>query len=608
VSLDPRVKEVLSNYEAAYDYKEELGLHDDWVDFDDYTFGRVNEPSSEEDPGSETNIILPVVESLVADTVDQPLETLLIGEEPSDHAFSMHIQQIIRWILDKNQLPFKLDKGEHHRTKFGIGVPKVYYSPDALRGRGLPVIDFISPVSFMPDPKVTSIENFQEGDFAAHAMYKSIGWVKRHPIYGSRAKALRPYEYFSPRDMRIFEDETTEGGYEEISRNKCLFVEMWSKDIWEGKCYLRLRVTANNILLYDSKEDMKTRGSLNFYRHGRYPMVPIPCYAREGVLWGVGDVELLIPTQDLINDLDDQIRRNARLMGNIQKVIGIASGINPKKWTNKAGLNIVARDHEAWKMVQPPSMPAYIENRRNMAINFESQLISGRTDATEGRKMGSLRAAAAVLALQEAGNKRVNHKRFLLQAGLKEVVELLIDYVKEYFTEERAYRIVGSKNEDYIWFRGSQLQSIPRLIPSPTVNQETGEEEFGLSPLVGSDGNPMMKEAMFDIKVSIGAGLPNNMAFLYQSVTELHQMGLITTEEARMFLKERLNFPVIDPLNPVGTFAGRNVPPDVTAMMNQQQGIPMPSGGQPFGNTEQGIPPEILNNLITAMGGGQVAS
>jgi len=74
---DPNVNEVLDNYEASYDYKDQLGLLDNWTDFDDYFFGRVNEPSSSEEPGSETNIILPNVESMVSDIVDQPLDVLL---------------------------------------------------------------------------------------------------------------------------------------------------------------------------------------------------------------------------------------------------------------------------------------------------------------------------------------------------------------------------------------------------------------------------------------------------------------------------------------------------------------------------------------------------
>lgn len=597
--MEDFVRKIIQKFESAYDSKNSLGLFEDWAKFDDYYFGRVNFSQSKDDPGSSTNIILPNIESQIADLVDQPWDVMAKGEEPSDHLFAVHIQHILRWILHKNKLVFKLDRHERGRLKLGTSGWKVWFDPNALRGRGLPIIDALNPVNLFPDPKVTVADELQEGDFVIHATHKPINWIKRHPQFRDNAKELQPADYFSSRSIKIFDNESDDE-IDTISRDKALYMECWQKDIEDGVPFLRLTVVANNIKLYDSKEHRKRSGSLNFYKHGKYPFVITPCYQREGMLWGVGDVELLIPTQDIINDFDDQIRRNARLMGNIQKVIGIASGINPKKWTNKAGLNIIARDPLAWKMVEPPNMPPYIMNRRSEAMNNEAQVISGRTDVVEGRKPGSLRAAAAILALQEAGNRRANHKRLMLQAGMQEVMDILVDYVKEYFTEERAYRILGSKNEDYIWFKGSKLKEIPRLIPRPQVNPETGEEEYSLTPLLDEQGKEMTKEAVFDLEFSIGAGMPTNKSFLYQSVNELHQNGIVTTEEARQFLKEQMNWPIIEPLNPVGTFAGRNVPPEVTQQMNMQQGIMPPEMGGGGGDQ---IPPEVIQQLLAQFGG-----
>ena len=42
--LDPIVRQVLEKFESAYDSKAALGLHDDWAEFDDYYYGRVNLP------------------------------------------------------------------------------------------------------------------------------------------------------------------------------------------------------------------------------------------------------------------------------------------------------------------------------------------------------------------------------------------------------------------------------------------------------------------------------------------------------------------------------------------------------------------------------------
>ena len=39
-------------------------------------------------------------------------------------------------------------------------------------------------------------------------------------------------------------------------------------------------------------------------------------------------------------------------------MVGIGSGINVRKWTNKPGLKIPAKDHTAFQAVQPPFIPS----------------------------------------------------------------------------------------------------------------------------------------------------------------------------------------------------------------------------------------------------------
>ena len=166
----------------------------------------------------------------------------------------------------------------------------------------------------------------------------------------------------------------------------------------------------------------------------------------------MGDTEQLINTQDIVNDLDDQIRLNARLTGNPQVIVGVGSGINVHKWSNKSGLKIPAKDHTAFQVVQPPYIPAYINNRREKGF-YETELISGRSDVVEGRRSGSLRAASAILALQEAGARRTNHKRLMLQEGLRKVVELDLEYAREFMDTEQAFDITENNKVSYLWFR-----------------------------------------------------------------------------------------------------------------------------------------------------------
>jgi hypothetical protein len=97
-------------------------------------------------------------------------------------------------------------------------------------------------------------------------------------------------------------------------------------------------------------------------------------------------------------------------------------------------------------------------------------------------------------------------------------------------------------------------------------------------------GEPITKEADFDLKITIGAGMPHNKSFMYQATLELFREGIITQEEARDTLKQIISWPVIDPYHPVGTFGGRNLSPDLASMLN---GMPGQDAGGGIPNIDQ---------------------
>lgn len=603
---DKLAEMVWDRFKASYLSVVDLGLHSDWADYEDYWSAKANTSESDDDPGSNNNIILPVIESQVADLVGEPRDIMATGIEPSDHLYAHDVRVISEWVLDKNEFEIKLDESERDRLKFGTSILKVWFDPHALRGRGLPKLEPVCPSNFFPDPKIKKAWQVQDCEFIVQAGFRSLFNLKKR--FGKRAKAVKP-EPLPAFSVSIFDGEDSEN-ISSVVNDRALLLEHWSKEIDdEGNLYLRLVCIANGVVLYNSDWDEDKRGYKSYYKKGRYPFVVIPCYARKGMIWGMGDIELLKPVQDLINDLDDQIRMNARLLGNIQIVVGIASGINPKKWTNKPGLKIPARDPDAWKIVNPPDIPSYILTRRQEA-KMESQEYSGRSDVVEGRKPGSVRAASAIMALQEAGSRRVNHKKLILQWGLSRVLELIVDMVAEHYTEEMAFRVLGGKSDDYLWFRGSDLNKIPKMIPGPP--DESGESQ--LVPLMGQDGiTPETKEAEFDLRLTIGAGLPQNKAFIYQAVLELAREGIVTVEEARLLLKDMMSFPVIDPFNPLGVFAGRNMSPEMMQTANQGQGQGFNNyGGMPVEDAKmepspEDIPPEVMSQLTQMMGGGNIA-
>jgi hypothetical protein len=534
---------------GSFEAKDQMDLMSNWAMFDDYKHGRQNDPQSPDHPGSVTNVIHPIIESQISDLTDKPFSTIAKGIEPGDHLFSDDVQHAMDFVLEKNQFPVKLDISEHDRTELGTTIIKVYHDSEALDGKGLPSFEIISPANFFPDPKWTAAHLLQEGEFNAHAVPRPLSYIRRKfPKWGKYVVRETTYPYDPTLDL-----PTTRTDEVEVDTSqKALLIECYLKDE-NGEIYC-VHV-ANHIVLEDSREVLKGK---RLQRRNLFPFVAIPCYSQRGTGWGQGDVELLIPTQDLINDLDDQIRMNARMMGNPQIVVGqgAGKGFDNRKWTNKPGLRIPMRDPNAFSIVKAEPVSRDVPIRREKAFE-EANIISGRPDVNRGEAPGQVTAASAILALQQAGQKTVLHKAKMWKQGWSQVLGLLYDEMIENWEEPMWVRINGNEL-DFTFFDPIKLRQAPVMVPNLTgegdslsplmdsVPMMNGEE-----PMVDEMGNPMMqmvpmtRNAEFDLSLNIGDGLPSDKTFIYQTMVEMSKTMIegrpvVSWQEFRDFLRDQV--------------------------------------------------------------------
>lgn len=216
--------------------------------------------------------------------------------------------------------------------------------------------------------------------------------------------------------------------------------------------------------------------------------------------------------------------------------------------TNEPGLNIPVNNVNAVKNLDPPSMPAYIINRRNQALQYEAAKVTRFSDQMTGTKQTGVDTATEAMALQQAGNTSIEHKKILLQETLSEVFSYCLDLVKEYWNEEIAVKITD-KPDEFIFFKGSALKEIPQMVESDTRYRQRyiDMEEEPPAYMIGEG----TKDAEFDINVTVGAGLPTNKAFVYRMMMELTGAGLIQPQETRKWLVENMGLPVSPEVQPV---------------------------------------------------------
>lgn len=563
--LAQRVQEL---FRASYTAKQALNLTDTWRTCDDYKHGRQGVPQDADDPNSSTNIIHPIIESQIADLVDKPYNVVATPQEFSDDLYSEQVQHLLEFVLDRNKFVTKLDIAEHDRLELGTCIYKVFFDEDALDGKGLPTIEPISPANFFNDPKVPSSHLIQESEFLIHAVPRPLSWFRKHFKLGKYVKR----EVTVPYDPNIFDGQNVDT-VQATTSERALCIECYMRDE-DGSLYCV--TVANYLILEDSRKTKK-----KVQRRDKFPFVVIPCYRNRGMIWGQGDVELLIPTQDLINELDDQIRINARLMGNPQIVVGkdAGKGFDFRKWTSTPGLRVPMRDQNAFRVVEARNVSSDVPIRREKAFE-EADKIAGRPDVNRGEGPGKgITAASAIMALQQAGQKGVAHKARMFKDGYAEVLSLLFDEILENWDAEMWIRIEGTK-PDWDFVDPRQLAGVPLMIP----NMAAGDSEDDVVPLRDENGNPMTRDASFDFALSIGDGFPNDKAFTLQMLMDMvgkgiQGMPLVSWKEMRDYLKNDVGIP----LGSDDAIQQAMQPPQMPGV-SMPQGMPnnvIPMGGAP---------------------------
>lgn len=575
-SLAAHIQEL---FRGAFNAKNQMDLPEIWAQCDDYMHNIQNEPETEEDPGSVTNIIKPIIDSQISDIIDKPYSTDALGREPGDQMFAEDVEHGLQFVLDKNYFKEKLTDSEHDRLELGTTIVKVYTDHEALQKRGLPTFEIISPANFFPDPKWTKYNLLQDCEFIIHAVPRPLSWIRRNfPQWGKYVKRQISWVYDPTLDL----DTTRTDEVTVVTSQKALVIECYMRDE-NGDIYC-VHV-ANDIVLEDSR-DKKIIGT-KLQRRNLFPFVAIVCYPRRGTGWGMGDVEYLFPTQDLINDMDDQIRMAARLMGNPQMAISLTAagkGFDARKWTNKPGLRVPFRDVNAFKPIPAMEVSNSIPARREKAFE-EANIISGRPDVNRGQTPGQgVTAASAIIALQQAGQKTVVHKQEMLKQGWTKVLEFLYDEMRVNWDDGMWIRINGEK-PDFKFIDPSKLGQVPIMVPNLEANADNGMDT--VKTLLDESGAAMTRDAEFDLQLNLGNGLPTDKAFVYQTLLDLAKLAIngqpvISWQELRDYLRNQVGIPLQSDSN----LQQPTQPPGMPGQPPMAPGMPQ---GMPPG-APQGLP------------------
>ncbi len=559
-------EQFLEWYRRAYNDKQRIGLIEKWQDVEKYWEGDFEYEDGQAAPN--TNITNSNVEGKTALLCDQNIAVQVNPREPGDKPFCDMARTMVDFIKDRNKIFRKIEVHERRRDMFGTGIFEVLWDFDKLEGKGLPIIKPVHPSKIFVDPAITDVYEIQNAKYIIRSDNKSIYTAKLE--YGEElADAIIPN--LDPIGNTLVNNE----------EDQYVHLKVWTKYKENGELKLRLvEMSGDGVILRDTKkrlqeenqkreaedeQDMfegkkkKKREPLKLFPNATYPYFFTPDMYRENTIWGKGTAELILGISDQIDDLDDNLLRNARLTGNPMWLVDNSSGIDVSKVTNEPGQAIPTNNIAGIRWLEPPSIPQYIMEKRNTLMNNDRQVATRFTDQMIGKSQTGIDTATEAMALQNSGNAMIDHKKGLLQETLSEVFEYALELALLNWNTTMLFRIVGEKGEDtFSEFNPDRLNHVPVMIeadtdyrnnykekwkkrnPDKDIMTDLDPEEYKYMQVQDDKGNVETRKIQYDLEISVGAGLPNNRAYRYNIVRQMYVDKALTRREYRNYMIKQL--------------------------------------------------------------------
>ena len=487
------VRDIATKFEAASQAKQDkVKTWNDCISaYNSEYFKNKSRPDYKSDEIS--NFIFSTLETIKPIMVDNDPRIIVLPKTPSGMNVVDKIQNTFdaEWI--RAGMSKKLAQGVTIALQTGTAIYGVFWDGKSENGLGNANVVLINPFNFFPDPMATDMDN---GEYYCYATYKQANLLKQS--FPKQAHLIRGGQINHP-------ELVTQGDTSSVT-NQVLVVE----------CYMRDYTTMETEQIDPEDENKKLKVAtrkyprgrivtiapeLNIvladrqlpYEDGKFPFNLLKCYDVPFEFWGKGEVEQLLSPQTYINDLMNQIIDNAKLTANMPWVIDKNSGIGKGQLTNRPGLIVRKNPGTTIDRMTPPQMPVYVQEIIQTLKN-DIEIISGVQDVTQGRKPGSVSAASAIMALQEAAQARIRLKVKLMELTLGELGLMWYGRLQQYWVTNR-------------WVRRSDIAESSDIDgdPDAAFTQITPQDLEANVDFVIAAGStmPANKNAMLDLMIRL---------------------------------------------------------------------------------------------------------
>ena len=384
-----------------------------------------------------------------ADAMDNFPEAIVLPRELSDKKAAETLTSILPVQFERSNFSKVYSDAWWEKLKSGTAVYGVFWNSQKLGGLGDIDITNVDLLNLYFEPGIKDIQDSENVFYLKLANNDAL--IAQYPqlkdkLGGSNIE-VQKYAY----------DDTVD------TSNKTVVVDWYyKKHNSEGKEVLHYCKFCNGVVLYASENESET-SETGFYEHGKYPFVFSVLYPTQGSPCGFGFIDLMKETQDSIENLDAAILKNTKLSSEPRFFINSSGAVNEEEFadweSNFVHVNGSNLGEDSIRPITVPNLNTQAITVRDKKIE-ELKETSGNRDFSQGATASGVTAASAIAALQEAGGKLSRDMIKQDYDSFKILSELVIENIRQFFDNERTYRIVGPNEdeEQFVVFDNSHLK------------------------------------------------------------------------------------------------------------------------------------------------------
>ena len=455
-----------------------------------------------------------------ADIMDNYPEPNVLPREKQDEADAKTLSSILPVVFERNNYEETYSDAGWYKLKHGVVAKGIFWNNDLEDGMGDIDISFIDLLNVFWEPGITDIQDSRN---------LFIVTLRDNDLLEQEYPDLKGKLQGQVIDVKqyVYDDNV------DVS-DKSLVVDWYYKrKTPEGKTILHLCKFAGGEILFASENDSKY-AETGFYDHGEYPVTLDVLFPEEGTPTGFGYIAIMKSPQMYIDKLSQAILENTVMSARPRWFSKKNVGINKEQYLNwNEPIVDVEGDinEERLQPIEVKQINGTVLNVLQMKIDELKETSSNR-DVSQGSSSGGVTAAAAIAALQEAGNKTSRDMITSSYRSFTKECYIAIELIRQFYDEERSFRITGETGRyEFVQYSNAMLKGQPI---APAYPGQEAEEGYV----------PATRRPVFDIVIKPQKRSPYSKMAQNELAKELYQLGVFSPQmaEPSLTLLEMMDF------------------------------------------------------------------